>query len=236
MPRPTGSIDVSERLRVGIVGCGDVAHRHYLPALAVARATASRSRPSRIRDPGPPSAVAAAVADWSPGTQDYRGRRGDARRRRRSTRSSTSRRRRCTARSTAAILDAGVACYSEKPLASSVAEADALIDLAAERGVLFLVAPGSAVTNRMRWLGELAASGRYGAPDARRRPSRRPGPGRLARVHRRPDPVLPRGRRAGLRPRRLPAPRDDDAPRPGPTRPGDGLDRAPDAGRSAAAR
>ncbi len=63
-----------------------------------------------------------------------------------------------------AILDAGVACFSEKPLASSVAEADALIDLAAKRGVPFLVAPGSAATARVRWLVDLAASGRLGSP------------------------------------------------------------------------
>src|SRR5690348_16450498 len=63
-----------------------------------------------------------------------------------------------------AILTAGVACYSEKPLASSVAEADELISLASERGVALLCAPGSAVTSRIRALRELARSGRFGAP------------------------------------------------------------------------
>jgi len=63
-----------------------------------------------------------------------------------------------------AILEAGVACYSEKPIAASLPEADALIALAAERGVPLLCATGSAVTNRMRWLKELADSGRLGAP------------------------------------------------------------------------
>ena len=62
------------------------------------------------------------------------------------------------------ILEAGVACYSEKPIAASVDEASALIELAAARDVLFLCAPGSAVTTRMRWLAGLAASGRLGHP------------------------------------------------------------------------
>src|SRR5436853_7889957 len=63
-----------------------------------------------------------------------------------------------------AILEAGVAWYSEKPIASSVADADALIELAADRGVLLLCAPGSAVTKRIQWLRSLSASGRLGAP------------------------------------------------------------------------
>ena len=63
---------------------------------------------------------------------------GDARRR---PRSGTSAAPRVVNR---AILAAGVACYSEKPLASSLGEADALIDLAARTGTTFLVAPGSA--------------------------------------------------------------------------------------------
>ena len=63
-----------------------------------------------------------------------------------------------------AILDAGVACFSEKPLASTVAEADALISLAHGSDTLFLCAPGSAVTAPVRWLKELASSGRLGRP------------------------------------------------------------------------
>src|SRR4051812_2389257 len=149
-----------DRLRAGIVGCGDVAHRHYLPALASMRDRVAVAAVSDPRD-GAAEAVAAAVAEWSPGARPYRAvdemladgsidavfnltpapLHGDVNR---------------------AILDAGVACYSEKPLASSVAAADRLIDLAAERDVLLLCAPGSAVTRRIRWLRELAASERLG--------------------------------------------------------------------------
>jgi len=149
-------------LRVGIVGCGDVAHRHYLPAL---RSVADRVRLVAVADPreGAAEAVATAAAEWSPGTRAHRDldemlahgeldavfdltpatRHGAANR---------------------AILEAGVACYSEKPIASSVPEADALIALAAERKVALLCAPGSAVTRRIRWLRDLAGSGRFGAP------------------------------------------------------------------------
>jgi predicted dehydrogenase len=61
-----------------------------------------------------------------------------------------------------AILEAGLACYSEKPLASTLADADELIDLAAARAVPFLVAPGSAATERIRWLKGVADSGELG--------------------------------------------------------------------------
>lgn len=152
----------TKRLRVGIVGCGDVAHRHYLPAVkskapAVTIAAASDPRA------GAAEAVAAAIQAWSPGTVAYR----DLDQMLRESEldavfnlapaphhGAVNR----------AILDAGVACYSEKPLASTVADADELINLAAERGVLFLCAPGSAVTSRIRWLRALAASGRFGRP------------------------------------------------------------------------
>jgi predicted dehydrogenase len=62
------------------------------------------------------------------------------------------------------LLDAGLHLYSEKPLASSVADADRLIATAARTSVIFMCAPGSAATKRFRWLGELVASGRYGSP------------------------------------------------------------------------
>lgn len=151
-----------ERLRVGIVGCGDVAHRHYLPAMA---SLADRVIVAAAADPRPGAAeaVAQGVAAWSPGAGAYLDARemlgeksldavidlapaplhGDMNR---------------------AILEAGIACFSEKPIAASIEEANSLIDLAARQNVLFLVAPGSAATDRFRWLKELADSGRFGRP------------------------------------------------------------------------
>jgi len=150
------------KLRLAIVGCGDVAARHYFPAL---QARADRVTIAAVVDPRPGAAegAAAAIATWSPGAMpftdldamlDHGGidaaidltpapRHGSI---------------------NAAILDAGIHLYSEKPLASSVAEADRLIATAAGRGVRFLCAPGSAATERFRWLRAVIASGRFGSP------------------------------------------------------------------------
>jgi predicted dehydrogenase len=153
---------VTEPLRIGIVGCGDVATRHYLPGLET-RADAVRITALADPRPGAPEAVAAAVAGWSPGATPY----PDA------TAMLASERLDGVVNLTPApmhgevnrrVLEAGVACYSEKPLASTVAEATALIELAQARGTLLLCAPGSAVTTRIRWLASLAASGRLGHP------------------------------------------------------------------------
>ena len=88
-----------------------------------------------------------------------------------------------------------------------VAEADRLIATAAERGVRFLCAPGVAVTTRFRWLAELDRLRALRPSDPRGDPPCRSGTRGLARVHGRPDAVLSRRRRPGVRPWRLPAPR-----------------------------
>jgi len=151
----------SERLRIGIVGCGDVAHRHYLPGLA---SMADEIELAAVADPKPgaPEALVAAVAEWSPGTRAY----ADP------SRMLADERldgvfdltpAPLHGRVNRAILEAGVACYSEKPIASSVAEASELIELAQSRGVAFLCAPGDAVTSRFRWLKALVDSGELGS-------------------------------------------------------------------------
>ena len=150
------------KLRLAIVGTGDVAYRHYLPALAD---LAGDVAITAFVDPrsGAAEGAAASVAGWSPGATPYTDldvmladgvaeaaidlapapRHGAI---------------------NAAILEAGLHLYSEKPLAGTVAEADALIATAAGRGVSFLCAPGVAVSARFRWIAELIASGRYGHP------------------------------------------------------------------------
>jgi predicted dehydrogenase len=153
---------VSERLRIGIVGCGDVAHRHYLPGLV---SCSDALQVTALADPtrGAADKVAAAVAAWSPGARTYANV-GDM----------------LAAETLDAvinltpaplhggvnreILETGVACYSEKPLASSLADADALIDLAGRAEALFMVAPGSAASPRMRWLRGVIEAGTYGRP------------------------------------------------------------------------
>jgi len=150
------------KLRLAIVGAGDVAYRHYLPAL---EGVASQVAITAFVDPRPGAAgrAAASVAGWSPGAAAYTdldAMLGDG-----------------VADAAidlapapqhgpinVAILGAGLHLYSEKPPAGSVAEVDSLITAAAERGVRFLCAPGVAVTRRFRWLAELIASERYGQP------------------------------------------------------------------------
>ena len=150
------------KIRLAVVGAGDVAYRHYLPAL---QDLAEGVSITAFVDPRPGAAEQAAqhVAAWSPRAAPYMDleamladgvaeaaidlapapRHGPV---------------------NAAILEAGLQLYSEKPLAGSVREADRLIATDAERGVQFLCAPGVAVTARFRWLAELIASGRYGRP------------------------------------------------------------------------
>jgi predicted dehydrogenase len=160
-PRMPGPM-AADRLRIGLVGAGDVARRHYVPAIAsmVERIEVAAVADTRL---AAAEAMAASIAAWSPRARAYAGvsdmlatghldgvfnltpgpLHGAVNRE---------------------ILEAGFACYSEKPLAASLAEADALIELARTRDILFLCAPGSAVTNRFRWLKELAGSGRLGRP------------------------------------------------------------------------
>jgi predicted dehydrogenase len=147
-------------LRLGIVGCGDVANRHYLPAL---QSISDLATVVALADPreGAADTMAESVASWSPGARTYRavesmvgegGLDGVLDLTPAPLHGAVNQ----------VVLDAGIACYSEKPIAGSLAAADGLIDVARERGVLFLAATGSAVTARVRWLRGLAESGRLG--------------------------------------------------------------------------
>jgi predicted dehydrogenase len=152
----------SPRLRIGIVGCGDVTTRHYLPALEL---LADRVELVGCCDPRMDAAerVADAARAWS-----------------HSARVCTSVRELLAETRPDAVfnltpaplhgavsrelLEGGVHVYSEKPIAATLAEADALIDLAGSRGLHLLCAPASATTARFRRLGELIASGKLGRP------------------------------------------------------------------------
>jgi predicted dehydrogenase len=148
-------------VRLAIIGCGDVAYRHYLPTL---EGLSDKVVVAALVDPRPGAAeqAAASVAAWSParaflGVEEM-----------------------LTAgiveaainltpapfhgRVNLACLEAGLHLYSEKPLAASLNEADRLIAAAAKRDLIFLCAPGEAVTKRVRWLADVVESGRFGAP------------------------------------------------------------------------
>ena len=147
-------------LRIGIVGCGDVAHRHYLPALAE---MAADVRVAAVMDPREEVArtTAGSIAEWSAGTRVYSDlatmlgdgdldavidlapapRHGEVNQ---------------------AVLDAGLHLYSEKPLASTLPDADRMIETAAAAGRAFLCAPGVAATRRLAWLTDIVRAERYG--------------------------------------------------------------------------
>jgi predicted dehydrogenase len=149
------------RTRIGVIGCGDVAHRRYLPALA---SLADRVEVVGCCDARPEAAerAADAVRDWSPDVRAFT-----------EVRALTEARPDAVfnltpppfhAEVTTQCLEAGIHVFSEKPLAASVEEAGKLIELARSRGLLLLCAPGSAATLRVRWLAQVAASGVLGRP------------------------------------------------------------------------
>ncbi|HJP89843.1 MAG TPA: Gfo/Idh/MocA family oxidoreductase [Candidatus Limnocylindrales bacterium] len=149
-------------LRIAIVGCGDVATRHYLPGI---RGVANLASVVALADPreGAAEAVAASIAEWSPGALSYRAVEamlGDQQLDGVFNLTPAP----LHGAVNEVILDNGVALFSEKPIAGGLPAADALIALAHERDVLFQAATGSAVTGRTRWLKDLAASGSLGKP------------------------------------------------------------------------
>jgi predicted dehydrogenase len=155
----TSAVEMSGRIRVGIIGCGDVAHRRYLPALAAIR---DRVEVVGCCDPvaGEASRAAEAVRPWSKAQafDDLGSMLAEAELEAVFNLTPANRH----AEVTRAALQAGLHVYSEKPLASTLADADDLIGLARERGVHVLCAPAVAITRRFRWLAEIVESGRFG--------------------------------------------------------------------------
>jgi predicted dehydrogenase len=150
------------KLRIGIVGCGDVAHRFYLAPLA---SLADRIEIAACADPRLEAArgVAEAVRTWSPAARTFERLddllaeiKPDAVFDLTPPPAHAHANRRC--------LEAGAHLFSEKPIATTVAEADALIELARDRGLTFLCAPAPAATRRIRWLRQILDSGRLGRP------------------------------------------------------------------------
>jgi predicted dehydrogenase len=149
-------------IKLGVVGCGDVAFRRYLPALAT---VGDKAQVVACYDPVRDRAERAAAfcARWSPDIQVYTSYaellqhegmdaivnltpatfHGEV---------------------NAAALDANLHVFSEKPLAGSVEDAQALIAQARERQRLLLCAPAVMATNRFQWLQGILASGRIGRP------------------------------------------------------------------------
>jgi predicted dehydrogenase len=145
-------------IKLGVIGCGDVAFRRYLPALAeltsdvavaaccdpdlerAERAAAlfgdARSYASYQELLQHPQLDAVINLTPAPLHREIVG----------------------------AALDARLHVYSEKPLANDVAEGQALIAQARRQGRLLLCAPGVLTTSRFQYLRELLDDGRIGRP------------------------------------------------------------------------
>ena len=149
-------------VKLGVVGCGDVAFRTYLPGL---QQIADRARVVAFSDARIERAQRAAAfcAGWSPDARTYEDyadmlQDGDVDAVMNLTPVPFHR------EVSEATLRAGRHVYTEKPITSTIEEADALIGLAKEKGLTLLCAPGVMATGRFRWLKEVLASGRLGRP------------------------------------------------------------------------
>ena len=178
-------------LSFAIVGCGDVAYRHYVPALqALSESVAIRAVVDARADAA--RAMAVHAGKWSPGAQPF----SDVATMLRSVKLDgvfNLTPAPLHGRINRDIVAAGVACFSEKPLASTVAEADELIDLVRERGTLLLCAPGSAVSGRVRWLRGIADSKKFGKPTLAVAHHADPGPADWLEYTGDPTPFYQRG-------------------------------------------
>lgn len=156
-PATPGPVRPPDPVRLGIVGCGDVAFRTYLPGLASLGgdaevvAVADRRRDNAERAAAGSRARVYEDADQLVADPDVEAVinltppafHGDVIR---------------------AALEAGRHVYTEKPLAGTVEQAQELAALAAARDRLLLCAPGVMATNRFRWLRQVIDSGRIGRP------------------------------------------------------------------------
>lgn len=149
-------------VKLAIVGCGDVVVRRYLPGLVHAAhrvqivACCDRDR-QRAAD------AARACRAWSPRAGVY----GDLDELLAGEEAEAILN--LTPPSlhggvSLAALQAGLHVYSEKPLATSLDEAQQLIDTARESDRLLLCAPAIMASPRFRWLRDVLDSGRLGEP------------------------------------------------------------------------
>lgn len=143
-------------IQFGIIGCGDVAMRTYIPALEklTARATVAATF-------DPIQARAEAAAAHFPGATAYttyeaflnhQGLDGVFNLTPAPFHRDTSEQ----------ALDKGLHVFTEKPIAASIEDARALIAYAADKNRMLLSAPAVMATLRFRWLKKIVESGRLG--------------------------------------------------------------------------
>jgi predicted dehydrogenase len=152
----------STKLRIAIVGSGDVFYRSYLqPLVALADRVEIVGCCSRTMKSA--ELAADAVRGWSPAAVAFDDL-GEMLDHIRPDAIFNLTPGPAHAAITTACLEAGVHVLSEKPLASTLADADRLIELARSRDRLLLCATASASTRQVRWLHEIIDSGLLGHP------------------------------------------------------------------------
>jgi predicted dehydrogenase len=153
-------VNGARRPRLAVVGCGDVALRRYLPTLASMAASAELVACCDA-DADRARAAVAAGAGWAPRARAAR-RVSEVARSERLDGALNLTPPSAHADVTAECLEAGLHVYSEKPLATELAAARALVARAAATSRLLLCAPAVMATARFRWLSGLVAAGRFG--------------------------------------------------------------------------
>jgi predicted dehydrogenase len=143
-------------IHLGVIGCGDVAFRTYFPALdelvgqaqvsAVFDVLPERANRAAARFPGAAAYTTMEEFLAHPGMDGVLN----------LTPAPFHR------DTTTAALDAGLHVLSEKPIAGTVEDAQALIAHAKKRGKHLLVAPAVMASNRFRWLRDVLGNGRLG--------------------------------------------------------------------------
>jgi predicted dehydrogenase len=144
--------------QLGLIGCGDVAFRTYIPAI---QSDSGRATVVATYDPVAERREQAAAlfpdatvyADFDaflhhPGLEGVFNLTPAP----------------LHAETTGRALEVGLHVFSEKPIASSVAEGQALAAQASEAGRLLLCAPATMASDRFQWIKSIIEAGRLGTP------------------------------------------------------------------------
>jgi predicted dehydrogenase len=170
------------RLRVGLIGCGGIAASAHVPALLQLRSMVEVPMVSDIRPQAAESIAQTLGCDWS---VDYRALLDDA---------SIDAVLICTpefahAEQAVAAAQAGKHILCEKPMARTLAQADAMLQAAERAGVRLMIAHSRRFTPRYQRAHELVESGAVGTPVLVRENERRAQSSRVAQPGWRPDPA-----------------------------------------------
>jgi predicted dehydrogenase len=159
---PLRPVPLGRRVRVGLIGCGDVTVRRYLPGLAV---LAEEVEVVACCDPDVRRAedVASRCAGWSPRPKTFVDldaliREGGLDAALNLTPAPLH------FEVNSAILKGRIHVYSEKPVAATVAQAQTLKREARAHGLLLLCAPAVVTSERFRWIRRFLDEGRLGRP------------------------------------------------------------------------